>query len=252
MQRLEADFLPRGADQGHERVESDQQEKAHPAGRITRSPLEIARVLQALVARQVPIKSYLRSGELLFVSRICHADADNGFIIVEHCSDEQADAELLARPHCAFFTEPSGWHVEFAASAPRSVQHGGKSAIQFGFPEVLSNIQTRDYSRAVGSPTVRMHCIADEGGVMPFEGWIVDVSVAGIGFLTYDPTITLETGTILKACRLEADRMPVVVADLEVRYSELVSLPGGAHVKRSGCRFIKPPETIKEIIGRFR
>ena len=233
-------------------MESDQQKNEHPGGRITRSPLEIDRVLQALVTRQVPIKSYLRSGELLFESRICHADAAGGFIIVEPGPDEQVNAELVARPRCAFFTDPSGWHVEFAASAPRWLQHGGKSAIQFDFPEVLSNIQSRDHSRAGGSPTVRIHCIADEGGVMPFEGWIVDVSVAGIGFLTYDPTITLEPGTILKACRLEADRMPAVVADLEVRYSELVSLSGGERAKRSGCRFVKPPETIKEIISRFR
>lgn len=208
-------------------------------------------MLQALVTRQVPIKSYLRNAELLFVSRIRHADAAEGYIIVEPCADEQANAELVARPRCAFFTEPSGWHVEFAASAPRWVRHGGTPAIQFAFPEVLSNVQTRDHRRAAGSPTVRIHCIADEGGVMPFEGWIVDVSVAGIGFLTYDPTITLEPGTILKGCRLEAERMPAVVADLEVRYSELVPLPGGARAKRSGCRFVKPPESIKEIISRF-
>lgn len=233
-------------------MELNQKEKAHPGGRITRSPLEIARVLQALISRQVPVKSYLRSGELLFVSRICHADPAAEFIIVELGADEQANAELLARPRCAFFTEPSGWHVEFVASAPQKIQHEGKPAIRFGFPEVLSNVQTREHSRASGSPTVRIHCIADEGGFMSFEGWIVDVSVAGIGFLSYDPTITLEPGTILKACRMEAERMAPVVVDLEVRYSEFVSLPDGSQAKRSGCRFVEPPPTIKEMISRFR
>jgi flagellar brake protein len=233
-------------------VELGQQEKAHSGGRITRSPLEIARVLAALVSRQVPIKSYLRSGELLFVSRICHADPGGEFIIIEPCPDEQANTELLARPRCAFFTEPSGWHVEFVASGPGKVMHEGKPAIRFGFPEVLSNVQTRDYSRASGSPTVRIHCIADEGGFMSFEGWIVDVSIAGIGFLSYDPTITLEPGTILKACRMEAERMPTVIVDLEVRYSEFVSLSDGTQAKRSGCRFVEPPAAIKELISRFR
>jgi flagellar brake protein len=230
----------------------DEQDKTNSGGRITRSPSEIARVLEALVSRQVPVKSYVRDGALLFVSRICRADPAGEYIIVESSPDEQANAELISRPRCAFFTDPSGWHVEFVATAPKATLHGGNPAIQFRFPEVLSNVQTRDHSRASGSPTVRIHCIADEGGFMPFEGWIVDASVAGIGFLTYDPTITLEPGTILKECRMEAESMAPLIVDLEVRYSELVSLPDGTQAKRSGCRFVEPPAAIKELIGRFR
>jgi flagellar brake protein len=227
----------------------DRQGDAHPEGRITRSPMEIARVLEALIARRVPINSHLRGGELVFVSHLRYADPAGQYVIVDFGPNEEANLELMARPRCAFFTEPSGWHVEFVLPAPQKTLHEGTAAIRFEYPELLANIQTRTHARAPGSLTVRLHCIADEGGIMPFEAWIVDVSVAGIGFLTYDSAITLEPGTVLKDCRLETQGMASVIVDLEVRYSELVTLPDGTQAKRSGCRFIDPPEAIRDMIS---
>jgi len=233
---------------GDEQVAVDQQVDEHPEGRITRSLAEISRVLEALITGRVPIKSHLRSGELVFVSQLRYADPAGQYVIVDSCPDEVANEELLARPRSAFFTEPSGWHVEFVVADPQKSLHDGKEGIRFGYPEVLSNIQTRAHERVPGSLTVRLHCIADEGGFMPFEAWIVDVSVAGIGFLAYESSITLEPGTVLKDCRLETQGMAAVIVDLEVRYSELVTLPDGTQAKRSGCRFIDPPEAIRDII----
>jgi hypothetical protein len=45
------------------------------------------------------------------------------------------------------------------------------------------------------------------------------------------------------------DGMPPLILDLEVRYSELVSLADGARAKRSGCRIIDPPETLKQFVA---
>jgi len=221
----------------------------HPEGRITRSLSEISRVLEALIAGRVPVNAHLRDGELVFVSQLRYADPAGEYVIVDFCPNEEANAELLTRPRCAFFTEPSGWHVEFVVAGPQKYLYEDKEVIRFSYPEVMSNVQTRVHARAPGSLTVRLHCIADEGGIMPFEAWIVDVSAGGIGFLTYESSIMLEPGTVLKECRLETQGMAPLIVDLEVRYSELVTLPDGTPAKRSGCRFVDPPEAIKDIIG---
>jgi len=231
---------------------TDRPDKVPPEGRITRSPAEIVRVMEALVARQEPIRSHLRGGDLQFVSRLCYVDPDGQHIVIEASSVEAANVELLERARCTFFTDPARWHVEFVASAPERIMLYEKPAIRLGFPDVLSNTDKRAHARATGSPTVRLHCIADEGGVISFESWVVDVTIDGIGFLTYDRNITLEPGTLLKACRIEPERMEPVVVDLEVRYSALVPLPNGARAMRSGCRFVNPPATLKQVIDRFR
>ena len=231
---------------------TDQQGTMHPEGRVTRSISEIVRVIEALLARKEPIKAHLRGGELLFVSRLCYVDPVGQHIIFESSADEAANAELLVHARCTFFTDPARWHVEFVASAPEKIVHYEKPAIRFRFPDVLSNIDKRAHARSTGSPSVRLRCIADEGGPMSFEGWIVDVSLGGIGFLSYDPNITLEPGTVLKRCRIEPERMEPLVVDLEVRYSELLTLPDGSRVNRSGCRFVSPPDALEEIMKRYR
>ena len=236
---------------GSERVTTDQGGKPRPEGRITRSFSEILQIVQALLARREPIKVHLGDGVPLFVSRLRHVDPVGQYLIIEPSPEEAANAELLSRPRCTFFTEPTGWHLEFVASEPQKVVHDGVSAIRVGFPEVLSNLQQRTDARVPGSPTIRLHCIADEGGVISFEGWIVDISLAGIGFLIYDRNITLEPGAVLSRCLIEADAMTPLVVDLEVRYSEFVSLPDGTSAKRSGCRFVKLPDALREIINRF-
>ena len=88
---------------------------------------------------------------------------------------------------------------------------------------------------------------------MPFDATMTNVSKGGIGFLQYDPTISLEPGTMLKGCRIESAGGQSVVVDMEVRYSQMVDLADGTQVQSSGCRFLdlSAEETarIEELFG---
>ena len=229
-------------------VTLDQQAVTHSAGRIRRSPSEIIRILGVLAARQGSITAHLHGGELPFISRLRFIDPSGHYIIVEPSSNEAANVALLSQPQCALFASISGWHVEFVAADPREIMHGGTRAIRFRFPEVLVDLQRRPHERASVSQRIPLRCVADAGGVLSFKGGLVDICVSGIGFLVYDPDITLEPGTVLKGCRIEPDDMLPLILDLEVRYSELVSLADGTRAKRSGCRIIDPPEALKHFV----
>jgi len=82
---------------------------------------------------------------------------------------------------------------------------------------------------------------------------MANVSKGGIGFLQYDPVISLEPGTVLKGCRIESADAESIVVDMEVRYSQLVDLPDGRQVQSSGCCFLNlsPEETarIEKMFG---
>jgi len=73
---------------------------------------------------------------------------------------------------------------------------------------------------------------------MPFDGSMTNVSKGGIGFLQYDPSISLEPGTVLRGCRIESPAGESIVVDMEVRYSQLETLANGRQVQSSGCRFV--------------
>jgi c-di-GMP-binding flagellar brake protein YcgR len=205
-------------------------------------------VLEILVFRKEPITAHLQAGELRFTSKLRVIDTAGSFIIMDASADEAANAALLARPRCTFFAALPGGYVEFAAADPQQVQHEGKAAIRCKFPDVMSDRQRREYDRATISPQVPLECVADEGGVLSFKGGLVDISIGGLGFLVYDPNITLEPGTVLKGCVIEPYDASPLVLDLEVRYSEMVDLADGTHAERSGCRVVERTETLKEFV----
>lgn len=227
---------------------SDQAPDAQPEERVRRSPSEITRILETLAARNELLTAHLHAGELVFTSRLRVVDPVGSCILIERSADEAANAALLARPRCTFFASPPGGQVEFVAAAPQEIVHGGKSAIRFKFPEVLVDRQRREHERSGVAPQVALECLADAGGVLSFKGSLVDISAAGLGFLVYDPSITLEPGTVLKGCRIGSDASPLIL-DLEVRYSEVVSCTDGTRAERSGCRVVHHPETLKEFVA---
>ena len=216
---------------------------------IRRSPSEIAQILGLILTRGEAITAYLQSGEVKFTSRLLAVDPIKSCISIKPDPDEVANAALLSRPRCTFFATLPNGHVEFVAADPHKIQHDGTPAIRLKFPDVFSYRQRREQDRSPVSPQVPLECLADAGGVLSFKGGLVDISSGGVGFLVYDPSITLEPGTVLKGCRIDSSNAAPLVIDLEVRYSELVSLPDGTRAERSGCRVIERPETLKEFVA---
>ncbi|MFA5912484.1 MAG: flagellar regulator YcgR PilZN domain-containing protein [Burkholderiales bacterium] len=223
-------------------------------GQMLRTPEEITRVLNSLVMRGEPLISDLGGGKLLFRSRLRFVDPARAYIIIELSPDEAANKALLARPRATFHAEPGGWRVEFAAADPKPTSaHEGAAGIKLRFPEIVAGHRRRENERAEVPPQQALRCVVDEAGVMPFDGSMANVSKGGIGFLQYDPEISLEPGTVLKGCRIEGPGGDSIVVDMEVRYSTLITLADGRQVQSSGCRFmdLSPEETarIEELFG---
>ncbi|MBI4291346.1 MAG: flagellar brake protein [Betaproteobacteria bacterium] len=227
---------------------ANEEPSAKRRGRITYSSSEIARLLAIFADRQVPITAHLRAAELFFVSRIRHVDPEGQYILIDPSASDDANAALLIRPRCTFYAATAGWHIEFVAADPQVISHENVPAIRLKFPEVLVNLDKRSHIRAEIAPQLSLHCEVDAGGVLSFDGRISDISHGGVGFLVYDPSITLEPGTVLRGCRIEPTARKALIVDLEVRYSELVTLPDGTRIKRSGCQFIDPPESLKRFV----
>lgn len=233
---------------------SDPNSTVSPSGQMLRVPEEIARVLNSLVMRGEPLISDLGGGKLLFRSRLRFVDPARAYIVIEPSADDAANKVLLARPRATFHAEPGGWRVEFAAADPKATSpNEGAPGIRLRFPEIVAGHRRRADERSAAQPQQALRCIVDEGGVMSFDSTMVNVSKGGIGFLRYDPAISLEPGTVLKGCRIESAGGDSIVLDMEVRYSKLVELADGTLVQSSGCRFlnVSSEETarIEQLFG---
>ena len=223
-------------------------------GQMLRTPEDITRVLNSLVMRGEPISADLGSGKMYFHSRLRFVDPARTYVILELSPDNAANKALLARSRATFHAAPGGWRIEFALSDPQpTTPSEGAPGIRMRFPEIVAGHRRRSDERAAAPPHQALRCIIDEGGVMPFDGTMANVSKGGVGFLQYDPAISLEPGTVLKGCRIESAGGDSIVVDMEVRYSQLMDLADGPKVQSSGCRFLNlsPDETarIEQMFG---
>jgi len=216
---------------------------------LLRSRIEIKRVLDALIAHHQLVTAEIPGNEDPFTAQIIGADARWGFIIITAAADESANQALLARSSITFVCKPGDWHIEFVATGPGKVIHEGIPAIRLRYPEILAVQQRRQHERHEVTSTALLRCVADAGGIMPFEAKIRDISIGGISALFYSADISLEPGTVLVGSLIEVPGLDPVAVDLEVRYSEVVTLPDGSHGHASGFRFINPPDELNELIA---
>lgn len=216
---------------------------------LVRSRDEIKRVLDALIARHQPVTAEIPGSENPFTARIIGADATWGFIVVTAAADEAANTALLARASVTFVSRLGEWHIEFAATGPAMAMHEGIPAIRLRYPEILAVQQRRQHDRHEMTATTLLRCVADAGGMLPFEARIRNISCGGISALYYSADITLEPGTVLVGSRIEVPGLDPVTVDLEVRYSEVLTLPDGSRGHASGFRFINPPEALTRLIA---
>jgi flagellar brake protein len=220
-----------------------------PAEHLTRSPQEIARVLQILAERGAPVLSHVARGTLQFVSRLRHIDPGLRYLLLDESADEAANAALVSRLRAIFSTTLAQRYFEFAASNPARGAHGGARAIRVEFPDVLTSYSRRADARAGISPPLQ--CLADASGDMPFDAEVVDISAGGIGLL-YPADISLEPGTLLKGCVVTGPRLSPCILDLEVRYSQTAMLSEREQSQRSGCRFVQPASAaVRQLVAAF-
>ncbi len=148
------------------------------------------------------------------------------------------NSALLALSRVTMVAEPDDWHIEFVGVEPSAVMHDGVAAIRLGYPAILTVQQRRQDERHDVLPTLVLRCVADAGGFAPFDAQIKDISLGGISVLLYPPDVMLEPGTVLAGSRIEIPGADAITIDLEVRYSELVTLEDGSRVRCSGFRFL--------------
>ena len=218
-------------------------------GLMSRSAPEITRVLDKVKNEGVAVNAFFPTAT--FTSAVLMIDPHHRWIALARCRDEAANRLVLARPRCAFHCEMAGWHVEFVCASPRPATLQKRQVIQCGFPELLASNPRRQHDRVHIRPPLPLRVQADRDGIMPFDGMILDLGVEGIGFLAYASSITLEPGTVLRGCRIELPGGKVCITDLEVRYSQAITMPNGKRAMRSGCRFVSPSAELIALARRL-
>jgi c-di-GMP-binding flagellar brake protein YcgR len=215
---------------------------------LLRAPSKIAPVLEALAARHQPVTMELPDDRGLFTTHIVRTDPGGQFIMVAAAADNAVNETVLSLSRLILVAEPDDWHIEFVGVEPSEVVQDEVAAIRMRYPEILTVQQRRQDDRYDATPVIMLRCEADAGGFAPFDAQIKDVSLGGMSVLVYPPDVKIEPGTVLVGSRIEVPGAEVITVDLEVRYSEIVTLPGGSRARCSGFRFLNTPDDVKKML----
>ncbi len=218
---------------------------------LYRSRIEIYRILQALARDNISVSVEIGDGRL-FVSRILCVEPKADRLVIAYCANKSLNSALFELPSLEFTaTNRQDAHLVFKVSDPVETQFDDKPAIQFALPKSLVLYHRRENPRIPVPAETSLRCIADAGGFAPFESHIADISHDGLGGILYDRDIKLGPGAILKGCRIIIPGGKAIVADLELRYVTLITLPDGTLANRAGFRFIQKPDELVELLNFF-
>jgi c-di-GMP-binding flagellar brake protein YcgR len=224
--------------------------RVSPENALYLSHTEICRILQELSESRIAIIADVGTS-WTFVSHILLVDPREDYFVISYCANKLLNSIVLERPALMFSATYQDAHLAFEVSSPVETRFDGQPALRYALPKTLTYHHRREYPRVRIPAEVSLRCVADAGGVIPFESHIVDISQGGLGIMIYDRDVKLEPETVLKGCRIIMPGGKAIVADVIVRHVTRVHLPDGTVASQAGLRFIQRSEEIAELVGLF-
>jgi c-di-GMP-binding flagellar brake protein YcgR len=216
---------------------------------LYRSRIEICRLLEALAMNRSSL--FVEFGTRTVELRILFVDPDDGCFVCSYGKNKRLNGKLFKEPSLKITSHLQEADLVFEVSNPTETEFDGQPAIRFALPNMLIRYHGRKAPRFSVASDISLRCIADTGGILPFEAHIVDISKDGLGGIIFDREVRLEPGAVLRHCRIIIPDGRAFIADLGVRYMTAITLPDGVLACRAGFRFIQTPSEIPELINFF-
>jgi len=213
-----------------------------------RSAIEMEHLLEAVRAAGDAVTA--DAGESMFLSRVLKVDAEEGFMVLACCDHKPANRALLLERAVAFRISHRSRHVEFLCRGLHEVMFQGAAAIQAAFPAAIVVRQRRDHARYKVPSAVSLLCEISIGA-LSFDCEVVDVSLAGIGAVLYEPDIQIEPGMRIHRARIRHPQRPPILVDLEVRHVTRVMRPEGRPALRAGCQIVGGAKDLGDLMRLF-
>lgn len=217
---------------------------------LVSNPREILRYLTEVREGKNLVAIYGKSGKDFLLSTLLEVDEKGGHLLLEQGVDPAMNAMLLASPHCTFATSHDQVHLQFSSERIEPATFGKDAAFRVPMPKELLRLQRREYYRLVTSVVNPLKCMINTPtGLM--ETVVVDISIGGVGVLSYQNGGRIKAGEVYQGCRLALPGTGEFALSLAVRTTFDVTLKNGRLTHRAGCQFIDLPPSVETAIQRY-
>lgn len=215
-----------------------------------RSASEINRLILAIIDAKGFVTVYSDSLQDFLVTSIVAMDTKQRVFYLGCGNDEQVNRTLLDSTSVMFTTTQDQIKIQFSTPSITRVVYDNAPAFKAPFPGEIIRFQRREFYRLATQILKPIKCYipVDETSV---ETTVVDISVGGIGVLSYRQGVVLEPDKEYHGCRLELPDSGTFLVSLSVRTTFDVTLKNGVLSHRLGCQFISLPGYVENEIQRY-
>lgn len=216
---------------------------------LLRNPVEMHQVLRQLLEHGSLITIFFNEGADLILSNLL-AIKDDGLIFDYGASAETNQRALQARKlFCITLLDKV--RVQFILHGLTSTTHEDRPAFHAGLPDNVLRLQRREYYRLTMPLTRRLTCQIPLPDGQRIGIDVVDLSGGGLALVAPPVGVSFAPDTEFADCHIELPEVGGITTTIRVLSAFEVTLPNGAHVTRTGCRFVGLPGTTSNLIQRY-
>jgi c-di-GMP-binding flagellar brake protein YcgR len=217
---------------------------------LIRHTHEIERILRRVMESRSPLALYDTKGRDFILSTIVTLDPRDGFLQVEQGSSQVLNKRLVENGHATCVTTQDQVHIQFTAQDIQPDRLGAEPVFRFPIPRELLRLQRREYYRLGTSVINPVRCaIHTPQGFL--DTVVVDISIGGLGILSYEGANLLHPGESFHGCRITLPGTGDFAVSLTVRSIFDLTLKNGRVTHRAGCQFIDLPPSVETEIQRY-
>lgn len=213
-------------------------------------PSEIERILRGIMEKRALVTAYSENNRDFVVTTLVAIDPDRRAIYFGAGPDPAIDQALATSDKVAFNTAHDQVRVLFTTPAIQQVTLGGEPVLKAEFPKELLRFQRREFYRLPTPMNNPVKCVIDLGDSL-LETIVLDISIGGIGVLSYAQNAALEEGKVYHGCRLSLPESGNYLVSLRVRTLYEHTMKSGIVSRRAGCQFIDLAPSVETDIQRY-
>jgi c-di-GMP-binding flagellar brake protein YcgR len=217
---------------------------------------EIITLLRSIGERNQLVRMIINDGTEAVVTSILKIDEANGVVIIDCAPSAMQNQRILQSDNISFETLLEHIRILFFVTKIDSCMFENLPAFSFAIPASLIRLQRREFYRVLTPIANPVRCTItipheDEQETSTIVVALQNVSGGGIAVLDEKKQLDHTIGRIYKDCRIDLPGGTLVVATLQIRNSQEITLPNGKSIHRVGCLFIDLPKSMMSAVQRY-
>ncbi|MBS1169184.1 MAG: flagellar brake protein [Burkholderiaceae bacterium] len=213
---------------------------------------EIIMLLQGIMESKQLVRMAFNKGSEAIVTTILEVDDESDRVVIDCGPDRTQNQRIVDSDNVSFDTSLDRIRIVFFTTSLDVCLHDGKPAFCFSMPANLIRLQRREtYRIRTPRSTVELFLETEEDGKQRFTAYLHDISAGGVGLLDEQMLLDDSFGCRYTNCRIMLSDKSVIIADLQVRNSQEISLANGKKIRRIGCQFTQMPNRTMVEVQRY-